>query len=57
MAVVRGDENRMSERERNEKWIKGMERLLEERDRPDIQRWRKVLQEEAKRAGRKEEAT
>lgn len=47
----------MSERERIEKWIKGMERLLVEWDRPDIQRWCKVLQEEAKRAGRKEEAT
>lgn len=47
----------MSERERIEKWIKGMDRLLVEWDRPDIQRWRKAPQEEAKRAGRKEEAT
>lgn len=47
----------MSERERIEEWIKGMERLLVEWDRPDIRRWRKALREEAKRAGRKEEAT
>ena len=47
----------MSDRQRIEQWIKGMERLLAKWSRPDIQRWRKALQEEAKRAGRKEETT
>lgn len=47
----------MSDRQRIEKWIKGMERLLAEWNRPDIQRWRKALQEEGKREGRKETAT
>ena len=30
----------MSERQRIEEWIKGMERLLAKWSRPDIQRWR-----------------
>lgn len=47
----------MSERERIEEWIKRMERLLVEWDKPDIRRWRKALREEARREGRKEAAT
>lgn len=47
----------MSERDRIEQWIKGMEQLLAEWSRPDVIAWRKALQEEAKREGRKEGAT
>lgn len=35
----------MSERQRIEQWIKGMERLIANWDRHDIQRWRKRLKE------------
>ena len=47
----------MSDRQRIEQWIKGMEQLLVEWDRLDIQRWRRALQEEARREGRKETTT
>lgn len=42
----------MSDRQRIEQWIKGMERLLAKWSRPDIQRWRKALQEEDRREDR-----
>ena len=36
----------MSDRQRIEKWIRGMERLVAEWDKPDIQKWRKAMKKD-----------